>query len=122
MTVDLKFLDRVRVDGFTKETIRICVVVAGVFADFGFLCYATSGTRHLDLDSLHGYGKAVDFDTDHDLHEDVWKALEGEVQRRLDPDYYALAHDVGKGWHLHVEHDPSNRGVAGYLEEENGED
>jgi hypothetical protein len=69
-----------------------------------------------DPDTLHGYGLAADGDVTIEISPETGKVLASRVQRILGSDFYVTWHKSPK-WHLHVEYDPGNKGVAPYREE-----
>lgn len=58
--------------------------------------------------TLHGAGLAADFDVGLELKPEEWESLRLAVKYSCGPSYDVLAHDVGKGWHVHVEFDPKD--------------
>ena len=86
------------------------------FARYGVDCYLTSGVRPKDDDSLHGYGMAADFDSSVHVPESLGKQIAADLQEHLGPEFYCVWHKTKRGnWHLHVEFDPGNKGVAPYV-------
>jgi len=114
----------VELRGIRPEMACVDAVVLAAFNEEhpGLACWLTSAVRPGDKKSLHGYGLAKDYDCQVEIEEPAGKRIEKRVQGALGPEkptrqFYALWHQGRSGrWHLHVELDPGNKGVAPYQE------
>jgi hypothetical protein len=94
--------------GISAEIMPALLVVPAVFSNFGLDCWLTSAVRPKDGKSLHGWGMAMDFDASAAIPQKMGDEIAREVGNALGANYYCLWHDG----HLHIEHDPNNRGVS----------
>lgn len=112
----VKILSGVELRGIQPEMSRVGPIVLEAFAEEGLDCYLTSAVRPGDNSSLHGFGYAEDYDCSSKIGEDVGIRVELRVKSALGPQFFVWWHKGRSGkWHLHVEFDPGNRGVAPYL-------
>jgi hypothetical protein len=88
------------------QTVWAMERVLEVYRNRGWNCVYTSIWRAPSTKfSLHAFGYAFDTDTDKVLTQSQWEELVFESRAVLTDEYDVLAHDSGKGMHLHVEYD-----------------
>lgn len=111
-----KIADGVSLNGVSAEIFPAFIVAPQVFDKYGHNCYLTSACR-IDKLSLHGWGRALDFDSSFDVPEHVGEKIAEDIQEILGANFFCLWHKTKNGnWHLHVEYDPGNKGVRRFTE------
>lgn len=104
---DIQFGPDVDCEGVKPPTIRAMVVAAAFFASFGFECWVTSLVRKDDLDSLHGYGLAVDVDAPVEVPPQYFQLMRNAIASRLG-DHYDVVYHLG---HIHIEYDVTGHDI-----------
>jgi len=104
---DVHFGPDVEGEGVQRQTIRAIVIAASVFVNFGFDCWVTSLVRKDDVDSLHAYGMAADFDSSRDVSDSRFRLMRDVIALRLGDNYDVVYH---KG-HVHVEYDATGKDI-----------
>ena len=94
-------------EGVQRQAIRAIVVASSVFVNLGFDCWVTSLVRKDDVNSLHAYGMAADFDSSREIGDTRFRLIRDMIALRLGDNYDVVYH---KG-HIHCEYDATGHDI-----------